>query len=169
MRNLETLIAGEVVKLSVPHFRQEKPYSCGAASLRTVFAYYGLKIPEREIRHFAHTDAKGTDRDGMLDALKAYDFCYRAHSKGTLHDIVDAIHHGYPAIVDWRLPDGDGHFSVLYGYGKGRLYIRDPYCPQRHWLSPGTFLAAWKYDKPINWYVLAAPGPKITVGAKQKA
>lgn len=48
--------------------RQQDITDCGAASLASVCAHYGLKFPIARIRQYAFTDKKGTNVLGMVEA-----------------------------------------------------------------------------------------------------
>lgn len=50
--------------------KQQDITDCGAASLASVCAYYGLKFPIARIRQYAFTDKKGTNVLGMIEAAK---------------------------------------------------------------------------------------------------
>lgn len=49
--------------------RQHDITDCGAACIASVCAHYGLKFPIAQIRQYAHTDKKGTNILGMIEAL----------------------------------------------------------------------------------------------------
>ena len=68
--------------------KQQDITDCGAASLASVCAYYGLKFPIARIRQYAFTDKKGTNVLGMIEAAKKLGLeakGVRAHSLSLIH------------------------------------------------------------------------------------
>jgi len=157
--------------LSVPYYPQENGASCAAASLRMLFGYYNLFIPEAEIRSFANTTKEGTAREEIVDALEEYDFWCVDGVRGTICDITSLIDQGHPVLVDWCLwPEREGHYSVLLGYEHNTLYIHDPCNRARERISNRQFLKAWAYNYPKvkkvmagepNWYLFCGPKRSI--------
>ena len=154
-----------VKKLLVPYYKQKTDYRCGPASLRMLLGSHGYAFSENELARLALTSTEGTSRGEMVTAtriaLDGKGFFIEHHPHGTIDDLVAIINQDYPIIVDWRCPEGVGHFSVLYGYGGGNLYLHDPLTPRRKRMSPKEFLTAWAYDNPPNWY-LYVEAPKIS-------
>lgn len=56
------------------YIKQHDITDCGAACIASVCAYYGLKFPVAQIRQYAHTDKKGTNILGMVEALNKLGF-----------------------------------------------------------------------------------------------
>ena len=54
--------------------KQHDITDCGAASLASVCAYYGLQYPVARIRQYAFTDKKGTNILGMIEAANKFGF-----------------------------------------------------------------------------------------------
>jgi ABC-type bacteriocin/lantibiotic exporter with double-glycine peptidase domain len=48
------------VSLAIPHFMQEKSYSCVAACVRMLLDYYGINASEDEVRRLLGTKVTGT-------------------------------------------------------------------------------------------------------------
>ena len=150
------------MKLKVPYYAQEKPSSCGAASLRMVFGYYNFHIPENEIINFGNlTNEEGISREELTELAKEYDFCCNTKTKSTLDDLVNAIEKEMPVIFDWNAPKLGPHFSVLYGYENKKLHIHDPY-KIRNSMEYKKFLKYWNFGSPPRWHMICAPGPLLT-------
>ena len=67
--------------------KQQDITDCGAASLASVCAHYGLAFPIARIRQYAFTDKKGTNVLGMIEAAGKLGF----EAKGVKDDT--AAHH----------------------------------------------------------------------------
>lgn len=55
--------------LSVPHYKQEWPYSCVAACVRMVLAHYGRLYTEEEVRQLLGTGPHGTRARAILQVV----------------------------------------------------------------------------------------------------
>ena len=74
-----------VVSLSVPHFKQEQPYSCLAACVRMVLAHYGHLASEDDFRQRLGTSPYGTAaRDILRVATLGFDVQLRFTNLGEL-------------------------------------------------------------------------------------
>jgi predicted double-glycine peptidase len=113
---------------------QERDFSCGSASLATLFNYY-LEAPvdEREIIEtlLELNRQKGTlekviERKGfsLLD-LKHFAEAKKFKSQGYRLDFDDLVRLGVPAIVP-IIPHGYKHFVVFRGVKDGRVFLADP-------------------------------------------
>ena len=54
--------------------KQHDITDCGAASLASVCAHYGLQYPVARIRQYAFTDQKGTNVLGLIEAAQKLGF-----------------------------------------------------------------------------------------------
>jgi predicted double-glycine peptidase len=113
---------------------QQRDYSCGAASLATIFNYY-LKVPVQEteiIRTLLELNRKkGTLEDvirrkgfSMLD-LKLFAEERGLKAAGYRLEFEDLANLGVQAIVP-IIPDGFKHFVVFRGADARRVYLSDP-------------------------------------------
>lgn len=60
------------MKLSVPYFRQQTDYSCGAASLHMIDAFFHTQIREKKLRQKLHTSKKfGTSHTELIREARA--------------------------------------------------------------------------------------------------
>ena len=123
---------------AVPDVRQSTGYSCGAAALQAVLAYWGIE--EREDRLAARlgtTPEAGTHPEAIVRGAR--ELCLTAEIREGLElaDLERALAEGTSVIVDlqaWReSPDApwtetwdDGHYMVLLGLDAANLYFEDP-------------------------------------------
>jgi len=110
---------------------QQRDYSCGAASLATIFNFY-LQSPVQEIEIIesilksAPNIRQIIERKGfsLLD-LKRFAEGKHFRTVGYRLDFEDLVNLGVPAIVP-IIPQGFRHFVVFRGADKERVYLADP-------------------------------------------
>jgi predicted double-glycine peptidase len=62
------LIEHETIKVPVKNVKQQKDYSCGAAVLKSVLNYYGIKVSEPKVHKVTKTNKKGTQTKDIISA-----------------------------------------------------------------------------------------------------
>lgn len=108
-----------VTILDLPDVRQRADYDCGAAAFACVTRYWegrGRKIKSHPIN--------GTPIDQMEPALLSAGYCVQ----GGNMEVSDLRHHtraGRPVLCLIQ-SDGCGHWVVVRGVNRGRVYIADP-------------------------------------------
>jgi predicted double-glycine peptidase len=140
----------------VPDVRQGTGYSCGAAALQAVLAYWG--IGEREDRLIARlhrTPEQGTHPEDIVRGAREFGLQAELREGLNLDDLEVALKKGVTAIVDlqaWRArAEGpwteiwdDGHYMVLLGMDRDNLYFEDPsLLGSRGFIPRGEFLDRW--------------------------
>lgn len=120
------------MKLMVPFLHQETDYTCGPTALRMVLSYFGKHTPENVVMAIAGTsEATGTGRRGMVNALKILGLNTHAHHGATIDEIRFYLDEGFPIIVNYRdFTDNVGHYGVIVGYERDTLFIHDPYAAE---------------------------------------
>ena len=145
------------VMLNFPRVRQSANFTCGAAVLQSVLAYYGKNFPERIL-----IQKLGTDRDDGTDYETIAKFAERCGHQTfvgslTFEDIRKAIDKKWPVIVAIQAYAGkspeeyeegyeNGHYVVVIGYDKTGLYFADPVMYHRGYLSYEECAKRW-HDK----------------------
>jgi len=123
---------------SVPDVRQSTGYTCGAAALQAVLAYWGA--PEREDRLAARlksTPEAGTHPLEIVRVAREYGLAAELREGLSLDDLEAALAAGTTIIVDlqawrertdapWTETWDDGHYMVLLGMDGESLYFEDP-------------------------------------------
>jgi hypothetical protein len=123
---------------SVPDVRQSTGYTCGAAALQAVLAYWGTE--EREDRLAARlcsSPDSGTHPDDIVRVARDLGLAAELREGLDLADLEAALAAGTTVIVDlqaWRDTAGlpwaetwdDGHYMVLLGMDGESLYFEDP-------------------------------------------
>lgn len=125
-------------------------FSCGPATLKIYFHYYGVFASEKEIAKIAGTtNEKGTSLDGMLKAAEHFGFNAFTKKNSTLDDLRYYINKKIPVIVDWFCED-DGHYSIVVGINKKDVILRDPSSWRIKKMPIDKFLRVW-FDFPGNY------------------
>lgn len=123
---------------ALPDVRQSTGYTCGAAALQAVLAYWGF--PEREDRLVARlhsTPEAGTHPADIVRVAREFGLEADLRERLALADLEAALAAGTTAIVDlqawrertdvpWTETWDDGHYMVLLGMDAGSLYFEDP-------------------------------------------
>jgi predicted double-glycine peptidase len=123
---------------SLPDVRQSTGYTCGAAALQAVLAYWGF--PEREDRLVARlhsTPEAGTHPADIVRVAREFGLDADLREGLGLADLEAALRAGTTAIVDlqawrertdvpWTETWDDGHYMVLIGMDARNLYFEDP-------------------------------------------
>jgi ABC-type bacteriocin/lantibiotic exporter with double-glycine peptidase domain len=151
-----------VVSLSVPHFKQEFPFSCLAACVRMVLAYHGRTCSEDEVRQLLGTVPQGTPARAILRvAALGFDVQLRFTNLGELNAALNA---GTPPVVFVNTGDLDywsfdcAHVLVVVGMDVTSLSVNDPHldsAPQQTSLS--GFHQAWAVNKCLAAFLRPQP------------
>ncbi len=109
------------MKFSV-NIRQHDISDCGVASLASVAAYYGLKIPLAKLRLYSGTNSQGTTIRGIIEAAGKIGMC----AKGFKGKVASLNKVPKPAILLLKKETGLLHYVVLYKIARQHYYLMDP-------------------------------------------
>lgn len=131
--------------LEVPHYLQSDDSTCGPASLRMVFAYYGVTRSEEVIKEVcAHTYELGCQSEDMVCAAQVFGFNAFIKNNSTISELRSYIRKGIPVIVDWFCGDPpEGHSSVVIGVSNLNVYILDPFLEEMRVVPIQDFRRCW--------------------------
>lgn len=137
---------------------------CGPASLKMVFAFYGVEKSEEELAEACGRDEKlGTTAESIVQAAEAYGFVATVKNEATYGDIKSWLDKDVPVIVDWftrgraDYDDSvvpDGHYSVVVGLDDKNIYLQDPEIGGLRTILRDDFLRVWfdfKGDHITSW------------------
>jgi len=92
--------------LEVPHYLQSDDSTCGPASLRMIFAYYGKLMSEKDIAEICdHTYEMGCKSEDMACAAESLGFDVYLKNNSTIEEVVRLLDANVPVIVDWFCGD----------------------------------------------------------------
>lgn len=106
---------------------QQHDHTCGPASLRSIFAYYGQNVSEDMLARLARTTkAHGTHPKDMLRVLRESQHPGHTTRRATIPWCIAQLKKSRPVLILWN--DWKGHWVVLIGYDPKtkRLLFADP-------------------------------------------
>jgi len=112
---------------------------CGAACIASVCAHYGLKFPVAQIRQYAHTDKKGTNILGMIEALNKLGI----NAKGVRAEFEAFNITTLPVIAHVVIKQVLQHFVVIYKVKDATIEYMDPGDGRMHKVSKEKFKGTW--------------------------
>lgn len=145
-----------IKQIDFPQVRQATDYSCGAAALQVVLAYYGLDFREDELKEILKTNPEsGTEQDRMTAFAERCKLHVDMRPM-TIQDIVHYIDHNVPVIlllqawagrpVDYEDTEKQGHYATVIGYGQHGFFFQDPSMFERGYLSYRELMDRWHGD-----------------------
>jgi predicted double-glycine peptidase len=166
-----TLLAGHAIKASlpvapppllpIPLVSQARPWSCGAAALMAALLYFGVYDDPESIldAELGVTPEEGTRVESIVAEARRYGLQADARVGLTFDDLERGLSRGdvvivavqawsTTAVTDWRTNWEDGHYVVLVGLSRDRVYVMDPSVRTGYgYLTRDQFLARWHdYD-----------------------
>lgn len=111
--------------MATVQIKQHDIKDCGAACLASIGNHYKINLPIARIRQIAHTDKRGTNVLGMIEAAEKMGFTAKG-VKGGLNAL-DQI--PLPAVAHVVLKNQLQHYVVIYKVslkGEGKLKVMDP-------------------------------------------
>ncbi|WEX79380.1 peptidase domain-containing ABC transporter (plasmid) [Sinorhizobium numidicum] len=120
-------------------FKQRDVTDCGAASLASVAAFYGYKLPLSRIRQCASTDRSGTTVMGLTEAAQKLGFIAKGVKGGfdSLYKIPK------PAIAHVVVNEVLHHFLVIQSIDARWIIVMDPAYGEIRKLSHEEFKTQW--------------------------
>jgi predicted double-glycine peptidase len=132
-------VARGAIKVEVPHYRQQRNWTCGDASLLMVGRYFGVGPPDEDgyVKLLHSTPEHGTSPEWIVRGAEKIGLKVVWSGEGmTTAGLKSYLDQEFPVIVDlqaWaRHPENfgtdedDGHYIVACGYGDGLIYFADP-------------------------------------------
>ncbi len=144
--------------IRLPLTRQATDYTCGAAALQSVFAYFGDELREDQLARQLKTNPRaGTRYKEIARLCRARGFTVEIKTGMSAEDLKKWIDQRKPVIcliqawpdkpVDFRTDWEDGHYVVAVGYDRDNIYFMDPCVIGNYGFIPtAEFLARW-HDK----------------------
>jgi uncharacterized protein len=143
-------------ELPVPDVRQSTAYTCGAAALQAVLAYYGIDSREDRLStQMGATPSDGIPPEAIVRTARAYGLAAELRENMTVEQLATEVRDGRPVIVelqawadpprsDWESDWDDGHYAVVIGIEGNELVFEDPsVLGSRVQLSRPEFEARW--------------------------
>ncbi|WP_095205217.1 peptidase domain-containing ABC transporter [Mesorhizobium carmichaelinearum] len=120
-------------------FKQSDVTDCGAASLASVAAFYGHRLPLSRIRQYASTDRSGTTVKGLTEAARKLGFI----AKGVKGGFESLYKIPKPAIAHMAVKEVLHHFVVVQSIDARWVTVMDPAYGDMRKLSHAEFKEQW--------------------------
>jgi len=154
--------------------KQLRNYTCGPASLRSIFYFYGVSVSEQELVEAGEIKEDGTDVPIMRYLARQYGFSFWSKDNATITEMRRWLERKIPVLIlyqDWGPPNGkNGHYAVITGINKDYVEIADPsnyqYADGNKFantkrMSREVFLRRWfEVEKGIHyrkWFAIIKP------------
>lgn len=151
------------MKLKVPFFKQDTPYTCGPVALQMAFDFFGVFEGEKQLAKEAHTDPEtGTRHKWMIGTAEKKGFSTYEETESSLDDICFLLERKFPVIVHFIEPsENDSHYSVVTGIEKGIVTLNDPWNGEGYRIPEREFLERWhcKCGAYVRWLMVISPTP----------
>jgi len=145
--------------MHIPHYYQQKTWTCGAAAMRMALETVGIKRTEKQLVNLLRTDKVGWTRNrDMAHLVERLKLSYLVHRKGTLKELEDLLKKKYIIIVCYYYElDKVGHFGVVTKIDARYVYVHDPAeGPNIKYMRP-HFSRLWystkTFEKEKGWYI----------------
>lgn len=143
--------------IKMPRGQQTYEFDCGAKTLQLVMAYYGSEMAYKKLLKIAKRYKQyGLPIEEMVGMAKRNGFRVISETNYSLAKIKKHIENGEPVIVllqawsgkdmeekDWLDTDECGHYSIIIGFGDGKVYFNDPLSFRTAWLTEEEFENRW--------------------------
>lgn len=144
--------------LRIPLVRQSQDYSCGAASLASVFYYWGVwDGREPELFPLLDTNEEGTGGESIMQVARDFGLSASYEENMTIDRLNALVQEGNTLIiniqawvtspiVDWSQVWDDGHYVVVVGIKDGIVFMMDPATAGRYGMLTVSDLEARWHD-----------------------
>ncbi len=154
--------------MKVRFFHQKRGYTCGPASLKMVFDFFGLKMTEEKIAKIAKTHKSGTSHLHIINTARKEGFYCYVHGGATISQIKHFIDFDLPVIVNYiEQKTKEGHYAVVIGYDRHGLILNDPWDGGHYKIKYKEFYKNWYdyhgRDKYSRWFIVLSR-EKFNVG-----
>ncbi|MBI4151000.1 C39 family peptidase [Candidatus Woesearchaeota archaeon] len=162
------------IKRTIPFYPQEKPYTCGPATIRMALAALGRRVTEKYLVKMTGTTAKhGTTSAQMIKCLRKLKVAHMTGYNLRYHDLMYYANQGI-AIIDWAPqvlfpyhpefvhtehfnPTEESHCAIVLSVSPKFIVIRDPVLGKKIKLSRTNFLKAWNSPEEDRWMLVVMP------------
>ena len=142
-----------------PFHKQETKYTCGAAAMRMVLEFCGIKKSEKQVVKLLGTNkVRGTWLKDFPRLAEKYKLKYVVKSNSTTNDLKKLQRQGYIILICYyHPPQKVDHYSVLRKIDSENIYFWDPWYGPEHKYTLRYFRRIWKsdpkYEKEKAWFI----------------
>lgn len=147
-------ISPESIRIWLPEVQQKTHFSCGAAVVHSICAYYGLGL-ESHYDYFAHLETDetyGTPPNKIVSYFKDVGINCKMVYNMSVDALCEELEKCRPVIVALQAygtsksykKDDNGHYLVAIGYDKNNIIFEDPWMNcTRGYIPKNEFLNRW--------------------------
>ncbi|MFQ6119163.1 MAG: cysteine peptidase family C39 domain-containing protein [Methanosarcinales archaeon] len=138
--------------IKVPHYKQNKDYTCVPACVRMVLEYHNHMISEEELEILMETDIWGTYAENMLNITSiGFDVRVLLSNYSELTSLIDS---SLPCIVFLQTDSLSywdvecSHAVVVVGFDDEHVFVNDPWFSDAPIKIPkNEFMTAWSKNE----------------------
>lgn len=155
------------MRVSIPFHRQDTNYTCGPAAAQMLIHHFNGVYPSEEaLARRMHTKSavkgESTKHAGLIRALRAAGLYVYVDNNSSLKMVEVLLTIELPVLVHYLEPEAElGHYAVIVGTSKERIYLNDPWYGNGFSLSREEFLLRWRgeLNTSSRWLLAASPEP----------
>ncbi|HLF53897.1 MAG TPA: cysteine peptidase family C39 domain-containing protein [Candidatus Nanoarchaeia archaeon] len=138
--------------------KQEKDYTCGAASMKMALESCNIKKSEKQIVKLLRSGkSKGTWNKDFPIIAEKFKLNHLSMRNAAINDLKEYQKRGFTIIIGYFYPlEKFGHYAVLKKIDAKKIYLSDPYFGDKHSYALDYFKKIWKndpkYDKEKRWF-----------------
>jgi len=143
------------------YFHQKRGYTCGPASMKMIFDFFGLRIGEEKLKKLLKANKKiGTKHLPLIKlALKNGFYCF-VHNNSLLNDVKSLVDRDLPVIVHYIEPlTNEEHYSVIIGYKRNKIIMNDPWAGKNFKIKISDFEQRWHGEGNKKWMMAISRKP----------
>lgn len=123
------------IKVHLPNVQQNTTFSCGAAALQSIYAYFGVGFASEYdyIKALQTSPDWGTDQSNIIDCAKSLGLNV-LYEQMTIDGLKSHLNKGRPIITCLQAygqpskydRNGFGHYVIAIGYDEKYIFFEDP-------------------------------------------
>ncbi len=149
--------------INVPYFKQQTPFSCGPATLKMVFLFYGLERTEEELAVRLRTNKHvGTLHSDMIRVAREEGFYVFENEDSSVVETAGLLKTHTPVIVHFTEPsENDNHYAVVVQVENTHLVFNDPWNGEKTTMEINDFITRWssEHTNEDNWLMAISKDP----------
>ena len=148
--------------MTLPFYKQEKPYTCGSAAMRMVLAAIGIKKSENCLSRLLNaTPEEGcASFEPFSKVARKFKLDYVEKKKGTIKELKELMVQNYSIIVCYmdlkNRKEEEAHYSVVKKIDKKNIYLYDPYYGPKIKFGLAHFRKIWSdrmHHSERGWFI----------------
>ena len=143
----------------IQFYKQETKWSCGAASMRMVLEFCGIRKTEKQVIKLLGTNKiRGTWAKLYPQLAEKYNLNYSVRRNSTIKEMKALMKQGYIILTSYYVPkERVDHFVIVNKLDKDYIYFYDPFYGPDHKYKLSYFEKIWRtdpeYDNEKEWFI----------------